>query len=173
MGHGDGRELSVFHGDVGLGSGAFSKDGRLVLTRGADAVQVWDAASGEPISLIRGHGTGNVPSVTSASLSPDGRIVLTSGLDGTAKVWDAETGEGIAILRRGDDTSNNTSLVEAARFSPGGTLIAVVRGQHADIYRCDECQSLARLRRLADERVSRTLTRSEQARYIRVSAGGA
>ncbi len=68
---------------------AWSPEGRLIATAIDNrAVQVWDAATGQP----RGAPLRHEGSVVSAVFSRDGRRVLTASRDGTARVWDTETG---------------------------------------------------------------------------------
>jgi WD40 repeat protein len=92
---------------------AFSPNGRLVLTGGADgSVCLWDVRSGREIRRFRGHSD----SVKSVTFSPDGRLVLTGSEDGTARIWDAATGRQIQKLV-------TTSAVLSASFSPDGRWV--------------------------------------------------
>jgi serine/threonine protein kinase len=52
--------------------------------------------------------------LTSAQFSPDGRRVVTTSWDGTARLWDAQTGQPLAKPLKHADT------VGSARFSPDG-----------------------------------------------------
>jgi WD40 repeat protein len=63
--------------------------------------------------LLSGH-DGAVQTVT---FSPDGKRVVTGSSDGTARIWDAATGQPLAVLI-GHDGS-----VRAAAFSPDGRRI--------------------------------------------------
>jgi WD40 repeat protein len=158
-----GASVSVFRGGEGLGDGVFSADARLVLTPSTNgAVQVWEADTGEPVAAIVGLANLYEEFASRASFSPDGRLVLTSGTDGKARLWDAGTGERLVVL---------SGFVGFASFSPDGKLIVTVGGPSAGLYACEECGALTDLRRLADERVSRTITRRERKAYLRATRG--
>jgi eukaryotic-like serine/threonine-protein kinase len=60
---------------------------------------------------------GHTEDVDSAAFSPDGTRIVTVSMDGTARVWDANTGASLAEL------NGHTSLVTSAAFSPDGTRI--------------------------------------------------
>ncbi len=55
--------------------------------------------------------------VVNVQLSPDGQTLLTFGKDSTARLWDARTGQPIAILRKGDERVFNCG------FSPDGRTV--------------------------------------------------
>jgi len=98
-------------------SAAFSADGRAVVTANGDATQVWDARSGR---LLLTLGPTPASYVNSAAFSPDGRTVVAAYNDGTVRVWDARTGQGMAILR------GHTNSVRDAAFSPDGRRVVTV-----------------------------------------------
>ena len=52
-----------------------------------------------------------------ASFAPDGRRIVTASEDKTARVWDAENGDQLAILR------GHTEAVRVASFSPDGRQV--------------------------------------------------
>ena len=63
------------------------------MTAGGDTARIWDAATGQEITVLCGDASG----VTSAAFSVNGaRIVTTSEYIGTAQIWDAATGHEIA-----------------------------------------------------------------------------
>jgi WD40 repeat protein len=76
---------------------------------------LWDIRSGRRIGSLRGHRGGPVHDVT---VSWDGRYVATGGEDGTARIWDAKTGDELQLLAR------HTRPVRAVAFSPSGYRLA-------------------------------------------------
>jgi len=91
---------------------AFSPDGTLVAGLAADALFVWEIASGRIVLDFPAH-SGLAFSVT---FSPDGSKIATSGRDGAA-VWDASSGDRLASL-------SGVGGIAAVRFSPDGRLLA-------------------------------------------------
>jgi len=55
--------------------------------------------------------------VLSATFSPDGARIITASWDGTARLWDAATGQKVAVLR------GQAAAVRRASFSPDGACI--------------------------------------------------
>jgi len=53
-----------------------------------------DAGTGAEIRRLEGHGA----AVASVAFAPDGRRLLTGGQDGTARLWDAETGKPVFAI---------------------------------------------------------------------------
>ena len=51
----------------------------------------------------------------SAAFSPDGKRIVTASFDGTARIWDAATGEPIGEPLRGHERG-----VTSAAYSPDG-----------------------------------------------------
>src|SRR5204862_302112 len=60
--------------------------------------------------------------LTSAAFSPSGAQIVTAGADGTARVWDAETGRELRALL------GHTGGVTSGAFSPGGVQIVTASG---------------------------------------------
>jgi WD40 repeat protein len=76
------------------GAPRFSPDGRLLLTVGDKKGNLSDVVTGKLKVTLIGHERG----ITSASFSPDGSKVATGSDDGTARVWDTETGRASVTL---------------------------------------------------------------------------
>ena len=99
----------------------FSPDGTRVVTASKDrSARVWNAADGKCLATLAGH----AGQLSCAEFSPDGaRIVTASGLDSstmrpgdkTARLWDAHTGQCLAIL------AGHEGDLKSVRFSPDGT----------------------------------------------------
>ncbi len=69
-------------------------------------------ATGESI-IVRGH----TARVVDASFSPDGAHVVTASDDHTARLWDAQTGDELAVLE------GHSGPVRTASFSPDGAQV--------------------------------------------------
>jgi WD40 repeat protein/serine/threonine protein kinase len=94
-------------------STAFSADGaRMVIGCADERAKVFDARTGAPLLILRGHSAG----VHSASFSRDGSRLVTGSYDGTAKVWDAKTGAEIFTVKHG-------GAVMSVSFRPDGNLV--------------------------------------------------
>jgi WD40 repeat protein/transcriptional regulator with XRE-family HTH domain len=76
-------------------------------------------SAAQPHLALRGHASG----VNDVAFSPDGTRVATASLDGTAKVWDAVTGQELLILPTADAGTGGTKLYSVV-FSPDGSQLA-------------------------------------------------
>ncbi len=151
-----GTELRSFRGHTGsVNSVAFSPDGHFALSgsgqadeitatinyegkdyhlspRDENILKLWDVANGKELRSFSGH-TGSVRSV---AFSPDGRFALSSSWDGTARVWDAGTGQEIArMMATPGDKWLTITPPAAGGFFTGSQrdtgMLALVRGMQA------------------------------------------
>ncbi len=135
---------------------AFGSDGQVVTASGDGTAKIWDLASRRELATLREH-TGPVLGV---AVSPDGAVVATVSTDGTAKLWDPVTGRERLTLFGHD------RLVHSVDFSPDGRLLATASGDGTvALY----LLPIDELRKLARERVTRTLTDEECRQYLHVA----
>jgi WD40 repeat protein len=88
---------------------AFSPDGRLLATAGADAVvRVWDVQTKAEVRGLRGH----TDWATAVAFSPDGRLLASAGADRAARVFELPQ-EGTA--------AGHLLRVNAVAVSPDGS----------------------------------------------------
>ncbi len=141
-----------------LFSADFSRDGTRIVTSGADGTaKVWDARTGKSRFVLRGH----VGLVFDAGFSPDGTRIVTAGSDTTTRLWDAAHGGDALVVFHG-----HSDLIATAEFSQDGKRILTSSADgSARLFACDVCGSVHQLERLAEARVTRSLTADEQRRF--------
>ncbi len=94
----------------------FSPDSKTLAVAGSIGIWLYDAQSGEEMSLLTGvHRAG----VTSISFHPLGGTLASSSYDGNILLWDVGTGEHIRTFLTG-----NTGPVYNIAFSPDGSTLA-------------------------------------------------
>jgi WD40 repeat protein/serine/threonine protein kinase len=94
--------------------GAFSPDGTRVATTDGDQVILWDIATGEAITSLRG----TAGYVFGIAFSPDGTLIATAKNDRKVEVWDLRTGRTTATLEF------DTTYLGGLMFSSDGSRIA-------------------------------------------------
>ncbi|RIK28913.1 MAG: hypothetical protein DCC56_14645 [Anaerolineae bacterium] len=138
-------------------SAIYSHSGRYILTSGDNTARIWNANTGQIISILRGH----KDVVYNASFDPKDQFVVTAGGDYRAIVWDSSTGKQLTELR------DHAGPVVDAVFSPDGKYIVTASQDNiARLFSCDMCGSFEELLALAKARAPRELTCEERQIYL-------
>jgi WD40 repeat protein/serine/threonine protein kinase len=172
----------------------WSPDGsKLAIGRLDGTLKIWNAATGRELLNLGRTGdrmlgnlvtVDNIPdvlpgtSLLSLAWSPDGGKLAAASDDGTAKIWDAGTGNELLTLHGhkpsvvklgtdddpfGDGARNN---VNGVAWSPDGKLLASAGDDGiVQVYAIDEVELL----RLVRSRVTRNLTTDECKRYLNLA----
>lgn len=115
------------------------------------------------------------PSPAAASFSPNGKLIVAACGDGTARVFDAASGQLLTIV-----SVAGGGIVNSAEFSPDGRSIVTTLGVGTGGITTGEVEvwnaqlatpSLAALERLAEQRVNSALTSAQRAAYVRGTGG--
>lgn len=94
---------------------AFSPDGETLATASLDnTVRLWDAATGELRTTLRGHGDG----VAFVGYAAEGQRLVTASLDRSLKIWARDGSNLLATL------SGHQDYLTCANVSPVGPLVA-------------------------------------------------
>jgi WD40 repeat protein len=105
---------------------AYSPDGKHLASAGgklADeatyALAIWDAQSGQLERTLRGHES----EVYCLAYCPNGRFLASGSNDGTVRLWNVETGEGLVLPWQHEMLQRNGN-VHSVAFSRDGTRLA-------------------------------------------------
>lgn len=112
-----------------VSSAAFSPDGKLIVTASWDKTAlVWNASTDILLRQSDGHTdgvklVGHEKGIRSAAFSPNSQLIVTASEDGTARIWNAYTGEQLKELNQLD---GDRVAVLSAAFSPDGQRIVTL-----------------------------------------------
>lgn len=155
-------EIVVQLGHSGaLNAVAYSPDGRLALTGGADGTaRLWDVNVGRELRILAGH---RGP-VTSVAFAPDGRTAATAGVDGTARLWELATGKELHRFE------GHVGRVNAVAFTPDAKSV-VTAGDDKTV-RIWDLSTGSEVRRLDHVEEVRAAAVSPDARLIAAGCAG-
>jgi WD40 repeat protein len=93
-----GRQVRAFNGKADSHSAvAMTHDGKRLITTIDKKVHLWDSDLGKKIRSFPRH----KDSIYGVALSPDGKSLATAGRDGSARVWELDTGKQTKIFKTG------------------------------------------------------------------------
>jgi WD40 repeat protein len=93
----------------------------------SNAASVIAVEDGKPSLELDGH----TSEILSVALSPNGKTAITGSWDGTARVWDTDTGKSTQFLTTIRSGLSNTGIVNGVSYSPDGSMFvaAVYEGK--------------------------------------------
>jgi WD40 repeat protein/formylglycine-generating enzyme required for sulfatase activity len=105
-----GKILRTFVGHAaGIWAGAFSSDGKRLLTGGSDkTMRLWDVERGTEIRKFEKH----TDVVIGVTFSPDNLRALSGSNDGTAIVWEVESGAPLWSLEKREQGINKVAFAD-------------------------------------------------------------
>jgi WD40 repeat protein len=118
------------------------------------------AHRGRTLLILAGH---EAP-VWQATRNADGSRILTASSDGTARVWDAQTGEELATLR------HEAAVSQATWDADGSRVLTASADGTARVWDANNGKELATLRH--EDRVWRATWNADGSRILTVSADG-
>jgi WD40 repeat protein len=124
-------------------------------TRGAVLRALSESRESNVRAVLRGH----TSPVWTAAFSPNSKLVVTASDDWTARVWDAESGEELAVLE-------HDSWVGDASFSPDSRRIVTATGAGDDTARVWDAESGEQLAELEHPKTVREAAFSPDGRWI-------
>lgn len=149
-----------FVGYLTLGPAVFNGSGTMLAVANSanpGQVAIVNLATDETIAAL----TGDTKGIETLAFSPDGSLIATASLDGTARIWNAHTGQELRILDHPD------GVIDAA-FNPDGSQLATL--DYAGVIRifrtCPDCTNSQALLALARTRITRRLTAAERRTFL-------
>jgi WD40 repeat protein len=153
-----GNKILVFNSGLRSNKITFSPDGKWVVFSSNDStIHIFEIATAKEIYTLTGH-SGPTFAVT---FSPDGKLLATSSVDRTVKIWNVEDGfTSLPLTLYG-----HSRAIYTVDFSPDGSrIVTASRDGTARVYAI----AIEDLTKLAQSRLTRTLTLEECQQYLHV-----
>jgi WD40 repeat protein len=124
----------------------FSPDGQRVLAGYSDYTVRILSRDGSSIRNLGKAGTTHTGPISAVRFDPSSTRALTASWDGTARIWDLDTGKPLAVLALPHSPGEPYPLIESAAFSPKGEfVICGYRDGYARIWKSDGTGPLIQL----------------------------
>jgi WD40 repeat protein/serine/threonine protein kinase len=122
-----GSELVMRPTYVGLSvvSLVFTLDGNLLISGTQGGLEVWDAATGMPVS----HPPGHQEEVTSLAVSPEGHLLASASADQTVRLWNTDSWKELRTLR-----GHQMMVYSVAFSSDGQQLVSAGRDERLRVW---------------------------------------
>lgn len=118
-----GKNIKTFTGYINVWRAIkYSPDGKTIAITESNDVSLWNTTTGKHLKTLKGHES-FIPGFT---FSPDGHTIATGSTDGTARLWDAHTGENISILVKHTDNVDTPIRIDTPVYSSDGKTIAAL-----------------------------------------------
>ena len=95
----------------------FNKDGKHFITTAGTKAIVWSVDDAIAVGTPIEHPKNGNQGVRMARFSPDGNLIVTAGDDGTARIWETNSHQQVAVLKK------HQGPLTSARFSLDGKLL--------------------------------------------------
>jgi WD40 repeat protein len=103
----------------GVDAVAFSRDGKLLASAGADGnIRLWDPATEQMVGAPLPADTGTRGGVNGVAFSPDGKRLASPDADGKVRLWNPATGRPVGAPLPADTGAGGG--VYGVAFSPDG-----------------------------------------------------
>ena len=112
-------QLESEHADHGECTMALSKDGRVLVSKHANGILVWDVPTGRVIRCIQAAPYRYGVRTHGLAISPSGKIVAARWRDHKVRLWDVSTGQPLF-----EQAECHSDAVISAQYSPDGKRLA-------------------------------------------------
>jgi WD40 repeat protein len=122
-----------------------------VIAGSSDGASIWNTATGRLRLRLRGHGA----PVQSAAFSAGGQLVATSSIDDETRVWDAASGDLLAVM------SGRRSAFAGDRF-----MVTLDHDALVELHDCGACGDAKALRARGRARLREKLSEDQLKSYL-------